>query len=163
MSCQTSEPHWVMQHVSMFFFSSDTWHFPSVAFYMLMILSPPSPWYHKGQHIYLHWAKISQLNVPYPLHWLKREANWIKWKKINVMSCDKLSNQTKVKNYTEFSNSWLILYIHSFCVILITICLQFMFFLESGLVGLVQPMLWDYSPTLDVENTGKLGQNSLLC
>ncbi|XP_016317201.1 hexosaminidase D-like isoform X1 [Sinocyclocheilus anshuiensis] len=24
---------------------------------------------------------------------------------------------------------------------------------ESGLVGLVQPMLWDYSPTLDVENT----------
>ncbi|KAI2658422.1 Hexosaminidase D [Labeo rohita] len=24
---------------------------------------------------------------------------------------------------------------------------------ESGLVGLVQPMLWDYSPTLDVDNT----------
>ncbi|KTF86786.1 hypothetical protein cypCar_00011833 [Cyprinus carpio] len=24
---------------------------------------------------------------------------------------------------------------------------------ESGLVGLVQPMLWDYNPTLDVENT----------
>ncbi len=37
------------------------------------------------------------------------------------------------------------------------------FILESGLVGLVQPMLWDYSPTLDVENTGKLGQNSLFC
>lgn len=32
------------------------------------------------------------------------------------------------------------------------------FFLESGLVGLVQPMLWDYSPTLDVANTGLFAQ-----
>lgn len=32
------------------------------------------------------------------------------------------------------------------------------FILESGLVGLVQPMLWDYSPTLDVANTGMLAQ-----
>lgn len=64
----------------------------------------------------------------------------------------------------QFMAYTVILCIHSFCVILITICLRFMFLmLESGLVGLVQPMLWDYSPTLDVENTGKLGQNSLYC
>lgn len=25
----------------------------------------------------------------------------------------------------------------------------------SGLVGLVQPMLWDYTPELDVDKTGK--------
>lgn len=25
----------------------------------------------------------------------------------------------------------------------------------SGLVGLVQPMLWDYTPDLDVEKTGR--------
>lgn len=25
----------------------------------------------------------------------------------------------------------------------------------SGLIGLVQPMLWDYTPNLDVDKTGK--------
>lgn len=34
----------------------------------------------------------------------------------------------------------------------------------SGLVGLVQPMLWDYTPDLDVDKTGRNPiQQTLVC
>lgn len=89
--------------------------------------------------------------------------------KINLILCDKLPNQPKV--YAKR----IILHfpIHGLhCYTVYTLFLHYInnnlytiygFILESGLVGLVQPMLWDYSPTLDVDNTGKLGQNSLYC
>lgn len=47
------------------------------------------------------------------------------------------------------------LYAHIHLLVFIEYSFLLIVMTASGLVGLVQPMLWDYTPELDVEKTGK--------